>query len=250
MADHSQMKLGKKLPVLDPKRRLKLARYVIELPPPPPSCDWSSGRKDWGMMLNDMLGCCTIAAIGHAVQTWTQIGKGIPDNTSDPIIELYYERWCGYNPANPLTDAGGVEPEVLDRWRQLGFDGHILKAYVDPNPGNITHIEQSIALFGGIYIGVQLPVSAQNQDIWDYQKDDGGNWGGHAVWVLGYDRAKAQLICITWGEPKVMTYDFWEHYCDESHTLFSPDWMLSGKGISPSQIDMDQLEKDLLAVTN
>ncbi len=70
MTDHSLMKLGKLAARRDP-RTLRLARYLAPaLPPPPAQVDYTCGVKDWGMMLNDRLGCCTIAAVGHAVQAW------------------------------------------------------------------------------------------------------------------------------------------------------------------------------------
>jgi len=30
--------------------------------------DWTKGITEWGMMMNDTLGDCTIAGVGHAVQ--------------------------------------------------------------------------------------------------------------------------------------------------------------------------------------
>ena len=45
---------------------------------------------------------------------------------------------------------------------------------------------------------------------------------------------------------QVMTLAFWKEYCDEAHTLLSPDW-LSAKG-APSGFDQTQLEADLKAI--
>ena len=71
MVDHSKMKLGKKATRRDP-HTLRLGKYLTPaLPAPPASIDWSRSVTEWGMMLNDTLGCCTIAACGHAVQTMT-----------------------------------------------------------------------------------------------------------------------------------------------------------------------------------
>ena len=61
------MKLGKKPPKLDDKR-LYLSKYTRLLPTAPSSISWTKGVKDWGMLANDTLGDCTIAAVGHAVQ--------------------------------------------------------------------------------------------------------------------------------------------------------------------------------------
>src|SRR5580658_8869232 len=64
MFDHTKAKLGKKAPKID-SRTLRLAKYLTAVPPPPASCDWTKGVTEWGMMLNDALGDCTCAAIGH-----------------------------------------------------------------------------------------------------------------------------------------------------------------------------------------
>jgi hypothetical protein len=71
MADHSNMKLGRKAIKTD-TRTLALGKYLKpSLPAPPPSKDWTRGITAWSMMLNDKLGCCTIAGIGHAIQVWS-----------------------------------------------------------------------------------------------------------------------------------------------------------------------------------
>jgi len=248
MVDHGQMKLGKQPPKID-LRTLRLARYLTSnLPTPPPSCDWTNGQSDWGMMLNDNLGDCTIAAVAHAIQVWTLvINQQI--TVSDDVVQQYYETWDGYNPADPSTDQGGVEVDVLNNWRASSFAGHKLLAYADPDPRNILHVKQSIALFGGVYIGISLPVSAQNQEVWDaVDGPDGepGSWGGHAVFVAAYDADT--LTCITWGAPKKMTWAFWHKYCDESHALLSPDFMTQN-GQFPSGFDLAQLQADLEVIT-
>ena len=244
MPDNSQMKLGKQPHCFD-SRTLKLAKY---LPPswiPEKEVDFTNGLADWGMMRNDMLGDCTIAAIAHAVQTWTQNAGSqahlvtVPD---DQIVQTYSD-FCGYVPGDASTDNGGVELDVLNLWRQKGFAGHQIVAYADPQPQNILHVKHAISRFMGIYIGLQLPVSAQDQDLWDVVPVDGGVWGGHAVWCLAYD--PDELTCVTWGKLKKMTWDFWHRYCDESHCLFSGDLVVSHLG---PELDMAALHSDLQSV--
>jgi len=167
----------------------------------------------------------------------------------DPTIESYYENWDGYIPTDPSTDRGGIELDVLNHWKKNGFDGHALLAFADPNPAKLVEIRQSIALFGGVYIGLSLPITAQTQDVWDVVPNGGakskpGSWGGHCVFVPKYD-AKG-FTCITWGQRKTMTLAFWKKYCDEAHTLFGQDW-LSAKG-SPAGFDQAQLQSDLKAI--
>ena len=248
MADHSTMSLGRKAIKTD-TRTLALGNYLAPgLPPPPPVADWTKAIASWGTMLNDNLSCCTIAGAAHAVQVWTA-NTGTMVTVPDPTIETYYEQWDGYVPSNPGTDSGGVELDVLNYWQKQGFAGNALVAFADPKPGNLVEIRQSIALFGGIYIGVALPVTAQKQEVWDVVPNGGadakpGSWGGHCVFVPKYDQHG--FTCITWGELKTMTVAFWKEYCDEAHTLLGQAW-LTAKG-APNGFDQAQLLADLKAI--
>ena len=256
MADHSLMRLGKRAPRQD-QRTLMLANYLTgELPPLLPSVDYSKGITDWGMMLNDQLGCCTIAAVGHAVQSWTVSSSGRELTVPDSTIRQYYMQWDGYNPADPSTDQGGVELDVLNNWRQSGFAGHILDAYAGvklvPDMGfQISEVMRTIQLFGGAYVGVELPLTAQTQDVWDVvpgnkPEAQAGSWGGHAFWLLGYN-AKT-LVGVTWRKLKYMTWEWFHQYCSEAYALVSEDW-LEESGISVSGFDRQALFADLKYVT-
>lgn len=245
-------KLGKKPPKIDP-RTLRLGKYLsAALPAPPAYADWSRGFTfDWGEMLNQNLGDCTIAACGHAIQTWT-LDNGRLVTVPDSAILRSYEQSCGYNPADPSTDQGGVEVDVLNYFRTTGVGGHQILAYVDPDPGNALHIKQSVYLFGGVYIGFNVPQSAMDQfnagQPWTPIPNDGGIVGGHAVYVCGYN--SQYLVLYTWGTRTSMSWDFWSdpRYVDESHTLLSQDWTTRG-GIGPNGINMTALQADLAAVT-
>ena len=264
MIDHRMMKLGRAGIYHDP-RSLQMARYTEALAPPPLAVDWTKGITAFGMMLNgpdpanppalaEGVGCCTISGCGHAVQIWTaNTGFGSMITVPDTTIEQFYEEWDGYNPADPSTDQGGIELNVLKAWRQGGFAGHQLTAFADPHPADLLTVRQSISLFGGVYIGLSLPVTAQNQAVWDAVSNgnlpcadaEPGSWGGHCVFVPKYD--ENGFTCITWGGLQEMTLAFWEEYCDEVHTLLSRDW-LGAKG-SPAGFNQAQLEADLAAVT-
>lgn len=249
MVDRPQIKLGKKAAKHDP-RRLKLAKYLTpSLGTPPAAKDWTGGRTSFGMMLNDQLGDCTIAGCGHAVQICSG-ALGTEITIPDSIILTYYENWDGYNPKDPSSDQGGVETDVLDNWRQRGFSGHELVAYCDPEPANLDHVKWSICLFGGLYIGLQLPNSAiqqnQNGQDWDVISDDGGLADGHCVFVVGYD--STGLTCITWGQLQKMTWSFWQKYCDEAHALLLKDF-LNAASDTADGVDLASLQADLQLIT-
>jgi len=300
MIDHSTMRLGKRPRRHDP-RTLKLGRYVKStLAPAPPCVDYTRGITNWGMMLNDRLGDCIIAdGPGHATQVWTLNATGTMMTPADPLILETYEKWCGYNPADPNTDQGGVELDVLNHWRQQGFADQPLDAYgaielaQGPHPTiPMLEVMDAIWLFGGAYIGVELPISAQTQDVWDVPANPGpddepGSWGGHAVYLVGYDSAVADtgfqipnsgspnpgsanpespnpepqvaspvsrvpcpgsLTCITWGQLKKMTWQWFAKYCSEAYGLVAKEW-LEASGVSPSGFDLAALENDLKLVT-
>jgi hypothetical protein len=248
MQDHTKVKLGRKAIKTD-SRTLKLAKYLTPaLPPPPPAKDWTNGITGWGMMLNDQLGDCTIAGAAHAVQVWTA-NSGKIATVPDATIEKTYEQWDGYVPGQPNTDNGGVELDVLNDWQKGGFAGHKLVAFADPQFTNLDQIRQSIALFGGVYIGLGLPLTAQTQDVWDVVPKGGAkakpnSWGGHCVFVPKYDQKT--FTCITWGQLKTMTVAFWQKYCDEAHTLLGQDWL--AKKVSPAGFNQAQLMADLAAI--
>src|SRR5690348_342480 len=108
----------------DPARpRLTLEKYLDPrsalsrsgLPPVPRSqdVDRASQVQDWPMYLNDQLGDCTIAAMGHMYGAWTQYASGREALFSDDQIQSVYSRVGGYVPGDPSTDNGCVMQDVL-----------------------------------------------------------------------------------------------------------------------------------------
>lgn len=251
--DPMQVKLGKR-PARRDLRTLLMHRYLLpSVPPPPPRVDWSRGFDiDWGMYLNDQLGDCTEAAKAHAVQTLTLCnGRMVSVPTS--VVLNAYETECGYVPGNPSTDQGGVELDLLNDWRRNGFGGFKMLAYVATAPGDIQHVQQGIYLFGGLYIGVALPISAQTQTVWDLVPDDGtgnaqpGSWGLHSIWIFGYNSIGP--IGITWGQRQQMTWPFAAAYWDEAYPILLQAW-LNSSNFSPSKVALADLMSDLAVVTN
>ncbi len=118
-------------------------------------------------------------------------------------------------------------------------------------PKDIRDVKDAIWLFGGVYIGLALPVSAQSQDVWVVPagglSGDGapGSWGGHAVYVVAYDARG--LTCITWGRLKRMSWNFWAAYCDEAYGLLAKDWF-EASGEAPSGFDVAALAGDMAAL--
>ena len=241
------MRLGKQPPRIDAKR-LKLRNYLPTRLVVPPSADWTQRVTIWGSMLNNDLGDCVFAGGGHAIQTWTA-AQGLVRTPPDEQIQSYYEGWAGYKPGDPSTDQGYVEVDFLNNWRTFEYCGAILDGYADADWNNLDHIKLSIALFGGVYIGVQLPESAmeqfQNGEPFTLSGDR-HVVGGHALWIPGYDAD--WLYPVTWGRKQRMSWDCLAAWCDEAHTLRSP-LFLDAHGVSASQVDLAAWDADLAALS-
>jgi hypothetical protein len=241
-------KLGRKAVKTD-TRTLRLERYfTAALPAPPLARDWSKGIASWGMLKNDTLGDCTIAGVGHADQALSA-NVGRENTVNDAEVVSYYEAWCGYRPQDPSTDQGGICLDVLTSWRKYQFCGHPLLAFATVLPTNMQHVQQAIELFGGAYIGFNVPAYIMNTipPVWDVAQagDDITIVGGHCVFVVGYD--DATLTFISWGQLYRMTWAFWNVYVDEAYALVSPDW-IGAKGKAPNGFALAALEADLVEI--
>lgn len=250
--DHNLLKLGK-LPYVHDDRNLKLADYLIlpELPPLPYTYDWFRRVSRFGPMGNLDAGNCVVAGAGHMVQTWTA-NQGREVIISDQEIIGLYSQLTGYDPVTGANDNGLNILAFLKFWRKTGVAGHKIGAFVQVNPRKRTQLAYANYLFGGVYCGLALPLTARNQPIWDLM-DPGltgnaepGSWGGHCVNLgihdpLGY-------VFSTWGEEQYATGPFVNSYCDEAYAIISQDF-LDGNGKAPNGFDLDSLTKDLRAVT-
>lgn len=229
-----------------------LGKYTLHLPPSPLKLDYKDGPEHLGQMCNDKLGCCTISAVGHLIQNWTSLTKPVEDVLPDDTIRRLYSKWCGYVDGDPYTDVGGVAADVLRAWYQQTADGHTLDGFAAIRPGNRGTLRDAIYLFGGAYIGLQLPISAQEGE-WNRAPDAPltgdhapGSWGGHAVpFVPPYD--EEWLTCITWGKLKKLSWAFVDAYMDEGFGCLSKDW-LDNSGRAPPGFDWVTLSGDMQSI--
>lgn len=207
------------------------------------------------MLDNDTIGDCTIAAVGHAIQTWTSV-VGSARVMTDAEALQGYERF-GYVPGNPDTDNGANAQDVLQSWSSPGFQcggvNDSLDGFCTLRAGDPQETKEGVAWLGAVYAGILLPLGVQGASEWDCGPLDTngapstgpwapGSWGGHAVPIVGY--ASRGLIVVTWGSLLWMSWPFWKVYGDEAYGLLSRDFASAS---IPSEA-WDSLESDMAAL--
>jgi hypothetical protein len=247
--------LGKpgKLKVKIDDRTIDFCNFVSreELALAPKAFSWSHRKRTkWGAMKNIHLHDCTCAAAGHLIQTWSMHTTGeviIPD--SDIVKD--YAAVSGYNPETNENDDGALMLDVLKYWRKKGIGGYKIKFFAAVDHKDKTLVYQTMYLFGGLYVGMDLPRSIIGQKVWDVKSktlkgsSKPGSYGGHAVTMLDYDAEG--LTCISWGTKQKMTWDFWQAYAEEAYVTIS-DEFLNHKNIT-GVLAIATLEQELKRVT-
>lgn len=242
------VKLGRKQGPPDPKN-LKLAEYVelAALPAAPSSVHYEQKVTALGatfpMYLNDSLGDCTCAATGHHIEVWSANAQGSVKLLTDDDIRTAYDS------TGDGTDDGRLLNEILNYWRKTGIGGDNIQAYAQVDNTSHVKVKQAVDLFGGLYIGVGLPITAQRQTYW-HPAGSGANakpysWGGHCVNVCGYTATRVYFV--TWGMLMSMTWPFWDKYVDEAYAVVNADWF-SAQGKTPTGLDLQTLISDASGV--
>lgn len=243
---------------------MKLGDYVNvrSLPAPSSLIDYMKFLPDaCGVMGNDVLSDCTGAGYGHAIQTWSAAnGKMI--TPTDAAVIKFYSGSTGYVPGVASTDQGGNETVVMAYAKDVGMqlpDGTFDKiaAVVEMDPSNLTHVRIAQQLFGGVYTGIMLPLTAQKQSVWTLQIAGGneaepGSYGGHCIWSPYSDDSRRLMGGPTWGIKKYWTYDWWLAYACSAvggacYALVSSDWARPGV-VAPSGLLLADLLADAASV--
>lgn len=222
----------------------------------PAAVNYGSALPTIGMHLNDEWGCCVEAADANCVEQQSFFGQGTETVVPDTDVLIAYEAVGGFNPnagppgSNP-TDQGSLIPDGLQYLKLTGMTGVKIAGYGQIDVSVTAKLQTAVYEFGGISIGINLPNSAIQQfnanQPWDVVANDGGNAGGHCVYVCGYD-ANGFLLW-TWDKLWHMSYAFWDKYVEEAWGIVSQMWVSAITGKDPEGVDLVTLGQEFLAVT-
>jgi len=210
------------------------------LPPTPIAVDYGPRVANYPMADNDRLGCCTISGAVHLLQLqYAEIGEEFTYPGDDAVQTEYFSETGG-------QDSGCVETSVLQKWSTTGLFNTKIAAWVPVNPRDDAEMRAAIYLFGGVYMGVELPGSAESQfenhQPWHLTIPRGKPVGGHCIVASGYNRST--INAISWGEETALTWDWWEYYGSEAYAILPQAWIEVDHGPVP-KLDILALQADL-----
>ena len=242
------MKFGKK-PAVRSRKSLSLSNYLHMNQVAFPQVQAWERPIAYGMLGNDEVGDCTIAGADHLEMNWQAVANaGAPLAITTEQALADYSAVTGYDPADPSTDQGANMLDVLNYWKAKGLAGRKIAGFATLDVQNVDQIKAAIYLFGGVYMGFNVPRSVEadpNNKTWRLIPGDSATGDGHCVVPVGYGRSG--LAPVSWGAIYHATWDFWLAYVDEAYAVVSPDW-IKASGISPTGLDLNGLLQDLAAL--
>jgi len=186
------------------------------------------------MLGNDQWGDCTMAGLAHLVSAYKGLIGELYIPKEEDVVKFYLEQTNG-------QDTGLCELDVLKTWQKKKWFNDEDIAFLSIDPKNHDHIKQAIAIFGGVYLGVNLPVSAEDDfqanRTWDCGPLSGG---GHCVVSCKYDEKTINIL--TWGDQVDATWNFVDCAVTEAWAIVS----LEAEKISGFKLA--DLRRDLVAV--
>lgn len=205
--------------------------------------------RSWGMLLNDRIGDCGPAAVGHAIKLMAA-ATGRRVSITEKAVLAFYILNTGYDPKTGANDTGVVLQKMLELWRKVGLAGHKILAFGDLALDALT-IHAAVANFGFVVAGIKCPKSAEDEF------NAGLDWivvprspieGGHCVLIVGYDKARGCWVIVTWGGIAYVTPAFFAKYLTEAWAVISPDW-LEANGNTPLGETVAQLGAEFTELT-
>ena len=166
----------------------------------------------------------------------------------DEVISIYKTQ----NPNFP-TDDNGMDIQTLLGYliKNGGPDGVKPIAFASVDFTNLEEVKAALAIFGGIWLGVNVQNSNMDDfnsgKPWDYHNGDSIE-GSHSILAGGYlGKSSDDVRFITWAEETGFTDNFWKHLAEESWVVVWPE--LLGVKQFVQGIDLNQLALDYKSLT-
>jgi hypothetical protein len=250
MTDFTPFKTGR-LKATQSKAFKDFAVYTTgPFPSPPPTfavpgqADIAKGKIVYPIDGNDKYGDCTIAGLDHLSRAQSILYKEpYTPPTEQVLTDKYFSLGNG-------QDNGLNEEFVLREWHTKGIFGTKIAGFAPVSITNLLLWHQAIAFYGGLYLGIACPESAQRafqkeQETgqvvpWTYEGEQTND--GHCVVALGYG-PNGGLHCATWGGIAVLTPSFLAHYLDEAWVVLSQQLVEAKK--DTLGLNLEALQADL-----
>jgi hypothetical protein len=256
-------KYGRRHPKNAPALRLR-SFLSTTAPAFPPQEDYLAKLSGWQMLGNDVAGDC------NAV-TWANMRRLVTATLTTEYYPSQAQVWQFYQTQNPGFDPNGTsdtdgpgskDDQGMDVQTGLeylhatgGPDGVKAVAFAKVDPTDITEVKAALAIFGGLWLGVQ--VLAANQT----EFSEGQPWtdvagspidGGHAILGGGYDTT-GDVKFITWAQETEFAGSFWNGVVngtplvEEAWVVIWPEHL--GTTAFEQGVDEAQLAADYQALT-
>ena len=234
------LKFGR-LPATRPAALSDLSVYATgKLPTPPKTVEPPKGV--YPMDGNDQYGDCTMAGVAHLIEAFdAEVAEKDPIPAEQEVVNEYFKLTGG-------EDTGLNEAEVLKVWHTKGLFGETIAGYAPVNPKDLLELHQSIAFYGGCYLGIECGPPQQEQfqrgEQWVWE-DSAEEDEGHCVVALGYG-PNGGLHVKTWGGEAILTAGFLAHNLQEAWCIL-PHQLIEAKKDNLG-LDLAALEADLAKV--
>ena len=186
-----------------------------------------------GTFSNMMYGDCTCAAFGHLDEA-VCAALGVPTFVTTAMVLEAYDAISPWDRGKPTENDGGATN--LDALRWFTSQG-LIKSFASIY--SRAHVEICIDLFHGVYVGADLPLSAQHQQTWDVAppgstdpKYKPRSWGGHAMFAIGYDQGGVWFA--TWGHRQYATWAWFNTYVDEAYVALHRQLLADPTKVGPA----------------
>ena len=216
---HGNFKLGcvKRSPLAPKVHLTTFLTAFVKLPEPPVA--WSASYTSrYGLYKNDTYGNCGVAGIANiSSQQLASEDLGVISYEDDEVVDYYLIYGNG-------KDQGVVLYEFLKYVRRNGFPrdrGYQLQGFAEIQPDHVSMLKSACATFNGLYVGVELPLTAKTQNIWEVGQGAEavpGSWGRHCVVWSAFNTFGPLLV--TWGRTIQASWEWWLKYGVEAWALF------------------------------